>query len=105
MGCVGSPLRHLRDRGRELITKSGDLTTPSFRPAAGKALDLDAADGAMIEIVASGVPAGLGAQGTFAGEDQINVGPLPATLAGMGKVNIVLTADGQAANTVNVTIK
>jgi uncharacterized protein (TIGR03437 family) len=47
----------------------------------------------------------FGAQGTFAGEDQINVGPLPATLAGMGKVNIVLTADGQAANTVNVTIK
>jgi len=47
----------------------------------------------------------FGAQGTFAGEDQINVGPLPGTLAGSGNVNIVLTADGLAANTVNVTIK
>jgi uncharacterized protein (TIGR03437 family) len=46
-----------------------------------------------------------GAQGTFAGEDQVNAGPLPASLAGSGSVNIVLTADGQAANTVNVTIQ
>jgi uncharacterized protein (TIGR03437 family) len=46
-----------------------------------------------------------GAQGTFAGEDQVNAGPLPASLAGSGNVNIVLTADGQAANTVNVTIQ
>jgi uncharacterized protein (TIGR03437 family) len=38
----------------------------------------------------------------FAGEDQVNIGPLPQALAGAGSVNIVLTADGQAANTVNV---
>ena len=41
----------------------------------------------------------------YAGEDQVNAGPLPISLAGKGSVNIVLTADGQAANTVNVTIQ
>jgi uncharacterized protein (TIGR03437 family) len=41
----------------------------------------------------------------FVGEDQVNIGPLPASLAGTGSVNIVITADGQAANTVNVTIQ
>lgn len=45
-----------------------------------------------------------GAQGTYPGLDQVNIGPLPASLAGKGNVNIVLTADGQTANTVNVTI-
>jgi len=43
-----------------------------------------------------------GAAPGFAGEDQVNIGPLPQALAGAGSVNIVLTADGQAANTVNV---
>ena len=46
-----------------------------------------------------------GAAPGFAGEDQVNIGPLPQSLAGAGSVNIVLTADGQAANTVNVTIQ
>jgi len=46
-----------------------------------------------------------GAQGTEVGEDQINIGPLPASLAGTGSVPITLTADGVKANTVSVTIK
>ena len=41
----------------------------------------------------------------YVGEDQVNIGPLPPSLAGQGSVNIVLTADGQTANTVNVTIQ
>jgi uncharacterized protein (TIGR03437 family) len=41
-----------------------------------------------------------GAQGTNAGLDQINLGPLPVSLAGAGLVNLIITADGQAANTV-----
>jgi len=41
----------------------------------------------------------------FAGEDQVNIGPLPQSLAGRGNVNILLTADGLAANTVNITIQ
>jgi hypothetical protein len=35
----------------------------------------------------------------------VNIGPLPRSLAGAGNVNIVVTADGVAANTVNVTIQ
>jgi uncharacterized protein (TIGR03437 family) len=46
-----------------------------------------------------------GAQGTYVGEDQINIGPLPTSLAGSGSVPITLTADGAKANTVNITIK
>jgi uncharacterized protein (TIGR03437 family) len=46
-----------------------------------------------------------GAAPGYAGEDQVNIGPLPRELAGLGNVNIVLTADGQAANTVNMTIQ
>jgi uncharacterized protein (TIGR03437 family) len=46
-----------------------------------------------------------GAAPLYAGEDQVNIGPLPRSLAGAGSVNIVLTADGQTANTVNVTIQ
>ncbi len=46
-----------------------------------------------------------GPQGTFVGEDQINVGPLPQSLAGQGKVNLTLVADGITANTVNLTFQ
>jgi len=41
----------------------------------------------------------------YAGEDQVNIGPLPHSLSGRGNVNIILVADGQPANTVNVTIQ
>jgi uncharacterized protein (TIGR03437 family) len=47
----------------------------------------------------------FGAQGTYAGEDQVNIGPIPASLAGWGRVNIILTADGQTANPVEVYIQ
>jgi len=46
-----------------------------------------------------------GAQSQFAGEDQINVGPLPRSLAGSGSVALALTADGITANSVNVSIQ
>jgi uncharacterized protein (TIGR03437 family) len=48
---------------------------------------------------------GAAATAQFVGEDQVNIGPLPPSLAGKGIVNIVITADGQASNTVNVTIQ
>jgi len=51
------------------------------------------------------VPSAFAAQGFYAGEDQVNVGPLPLSLVGKGNVSIVLTADGLAANTVNVTFR
>lgn len=46
-----------------------------------------------------------GAAPGFPGEDQVNIGPLPHTLSGQGNASIVVTADGQAANIVNVTIQ
>jgi uncharacterized protein (TIGR03437 family) len=54
--------------------------------------------------VAVGI-AGPVAQGEYAGLDQVNLGPLPASLSGRGEVAIVLTVDGTAANPVTVTIK
>ncbi len=47
----------------------------------------------------------FGDQASFPGLDQINLGPLPASLAGAGSANLAITADGQAANTVTVTIQ
>jgi uncharacterized protein (TIGR03437 family) len=48
---------------------------------------------------------GPAAQGEFAGLDQVNLGPLPASLAGRGDVSIAVTVDGKAANPVTVSIK
>jgi uncharacterized protein (TIGR03437 family) len=45
-----------------------------------------------------------GAQGSFAGLDQVNL-LLPAGLQGAGTVNLVLTVDGTAANTVTLAIR
>jgi uncharacterized protein (TIGR03437 family) len=46
-----------------------------------------------------------GPQGTFSGLDQINVGPLPATLAGSGLVDIRVSIAGQNSNSVQVHIQ
>jgi uncharacterized protein (TIGR03437 family) len=46
----------------------------------------------------------IGSQGTFVGLDQVNV-RLPRSLAGRGQVDVRLTVDGLAANTVNVAFK
>ncbi len=45
------------------------------------------------------------AQGQFPGLDQVNVGPLPRSLAGKGVVDIVVTVDNARANTVTATIR
>jgi uncharacterized protein (TIGR03437 family) len=47
----------------------------------------------------------FGAQGSDEGLDQVNLGPLPASLAGAGVVNIAITADGQPANPVTIAIQ
>ncbi len=41
----------------------------------------------------------------FVGLDQINLGPLPRSLAGRGEVDVVLVVDGKTANTVPISIK
>jgi uncharacterized protein (TIGR03437 family) len=45
------------------------------------------------------------AQGQYAGLDQVNLGPLPRSLAGRGEVEIVLSAGGKTANKTTVSIK
>jgi uncharacterized protein (TIGR03437 family) len=45
-----------------------------------------------------------GPQGTYPGLDQINI-PLPQSLAGKGKVDVVISASGKPSNPVNVVIR
>ena len=46
-----------------------------------------------------------GAQGGFAGLDQVNIGPLPRNLVGAGEVNVVVTAAGTTSNTVTIVVE
>jgi uncharacterized protein (TIGR03437 family) len=55
-------------------------------------------------VLASPTAAYAGAQGGYAGLDQVNV-QLPASLAGSGVVNVNLTVDGQTSNTLQVQIQ
>jgi uncharacterized protein (TIGR03437 family) len=60
-----------------------------------------------VTVTVGGVPGMVkyaGMQGAYSGEDQINV-LLPSSLAGEGSVTVQLTANGIAANPVNVTIQ
>jgi uncharacterized protein (TIGR03437 family) len=41
----------------------------------------------------------------YQGEDVVNIGPLPRSLAGRGEISIVMTFDGKSANTVTVAIR
>ncbi|MBL8206717.1 MAG: YHYH protein [Blastocatellia bacterium] len=50
------------------------------------------------------VPTYAGAQGTWGGLAQFNV-PVPRAMVGKGKVDIILTVNGKASNTVTVTFK
>jgi uncharacterized protein (TIGR03437 family) len=47
----------------------------------------------------------VGPQGGFAGLDQLNLGPVPRSLAGRGVVDLVVTVDGKQANTVQFSIR
>lgn len=59
-----------------------------------------------IEIGGQSVPVPFaGAQGSFIGLDQINVGPLPRSLVGRGTVNVIMTLGNRRANRVTVTIE
>jgi uncharacterized protein (TIGR03437 family) len=44
-------------------------------------------------------------QSQFVGLDQVNLGPLPRTLAGRGEVDVQLTIGGRTANVVTVRIQ
>ena len=49
-------------------------------------------------------PLYVGPQGTLAGLDQINL-QIPASLAGRGAVDLIITVDGKPSNTVRLNIK
>ena len=53
---------------------------------------------------AAAIVAFVGAQGDFVGLDQANI-LLPRVLIGRGEVDVALTIDGQAANTVRISVK
>ena len=46
-----------------------------------------------------------GPQSQFPGLDQVNLGPLPASLLGKGDVDVVITVDGVPANTVRLNFQ
>jgi uncharacterized protein (TIGR03437 family) len=46
-----------------------------------------------------------GPPGEFAGLDQVNLGPLPPTLAGRGEVEIVITINGKPSNAVTLAFE
>jgi uncharacterized protein (TIGR03437 family) len=103
-------------------TESQELV---FEPNTGTAVPIDLGPeggevylllfGTGIRAFSSGVGATVGgeevpvlgavAQGEFEGLDQVNIGPLPRTLAGRGEVPIELTVDGLPANTLTVTVQ
>lgn len=59
-----------------------------------------------VQVGGSNVPVIFaGAQGDLIGLDQINLGPLPRTLAGRGSVNVVLTVESKRANVITLTIQ
>ncbi len=56
--------------------------------------------------VASTVPVSVSpAVGVYQGEDVVNIGPLPHSLAGRGAVDIVVTFDGKTANIATVSFR
>jgi uncharacterized protein (TIGR03437 family) len=71
------------------------------------ATGLDEAEASMVQATIGGLDATVlyaGPQGVYPGVDQINV-VIPQSLAGAGKVPIVVSAGGVTSNTVNVTFQ
>ena len=48
---------------------------------------------------------GFAAVSAYQGEDIINIGPLPRSLAGQGEVTVAVSFDGKPANSVTVSIQ
>jgi uncharacterized protein (TIGR03437 family) len=70
------------------------------------ATGMDSVSAGDVKVTLGGVSGSVqyaGPQGSFTGLDQINV-IIPASLEGRGSVSIALTAKGQSANTVNISI-
>ena len=69
---------------------------------------LDSANASQVTVTINGqsIPVLFaGAQQQYPGLDQINVGPLPASLKSAGTVNVEVSVNGQSANTVTLTLQ
>jgi uncharacterized protein (TIGR03437 family) len=83
----------------------GSSTDQAYLFLFGTGLQAAGTAGVKVSIGGSNIPIQFaGAGGGFPGLDQVNV-LLPASLAGKGSVTIQLTANGLAANPVNLTIQ
>jgi uncharacterized protein (TIGR03437 family) len=83
----------------------GSTTDQAYLFLFGTGFQAAGTGGVKASIAGSDVPVSFaGSQGGFAGLDQANI-PLPASFAGKGNVTIQLTANGVAANPVNITIQ
>ena len=92
----------------EVVTNAVSLGSSTDTPYLflfGTGFEAAGTAGVKVSIGGINVPVTFaGSQGGFVGLDQANV-ELPASLAGKGKVTIQLTADGLAANAVNITFQ
>jgi uncharacterized protein (TIGR03437 family) len=82
---------------------AGSAADPAFLVVVGSGLGSSSTATATIGGVATTVSY-AGAQGTFKGLDQYNI-LLPASLAGRGPVDVVVTAGGKSSNTVSITLQ
>jgi uncharacterized protein (TIGR03437 family) len=83
----------------------GSTTDHAFLFLFGTGIQAAGAAGVKVSFGGTNAPVSFaGPQGQFVGVDQVNV-QLPASLKGKGNVTIQLTANGIAANPVNITIQ
>ena len=83
----------------------GTSTDQAYLFLFGTGLRAAGTSGVTVTVGGTNVPVAFaGAQGTFAGLDQVNV-VLPRSLAGSGNVTVQLTALGVPANAVQLTIQ
>jgi uncharacterized protein (TIGR03437 family) len=83
----------------------GSSTDRAFLFLFGTGIEAAGASGVNVTVAGTNAPVSYaGPQGQFIGVDQVNV-QLPASLKGSGNVTLKLTANGIAANPVNITIQ
>lgn len=102
------PVVQLNEQGRLVATpiELGPETDQVFLILFGTGLrHRTTLDNVAVRIGGVEVPAlYAGAQGSFIGQDQINL-PLPRSLAGRGEVLVTMTVDGALANAVSINVR
>jgi uncharacterized protein (TIGR03437 family) len=94
-GCTGVPIDF------------GDSSTRVYVSLYGTGIERRSSlDSVLVSVNGETVPVHYaGPQSEYPGLDQLNIGPLPRTLIGLGEVELVLTVDGKRANTVKLTMR